>query len=94
MIMRERQRKGAVGVREVGGGIIIRERQRMAKAGAGVPKFRKRKFRRNLTVPKISRKRTHSTQHYLNTLPKTYPILIHKGKDPSRLSGTVAYVKT
>ena len=38
-------------------------------------------------MPKVvlhGRKPTHSTQHYLNTLPKTYPTFIHRGEDPSR----------
>ena len=75
-----------------GGGIIIKERQQTAGAGAGGPKIRK-KNRKSLTVPKLSRKRTHSTQHNLNTLPKTYPISLHRGEGPSRLSGPIAYVK-
>ena len=33
----------------------------------------KKLFRKSLTVPKT----THSTHHYLNTLPKTYPTLIN-----------------
>ena len=40
------------------------------------------------------RKPTHSTQHYLNTLPKTYPTLLHRGKDPSRLSDAIPYPNT
>ena len=39
-------------------------------------------------------KSTCNTQHYLNTLPKTYPTLIHRGEDPSRLSGPIAYLNT
>ena len=41
-----------------------------------------------------SRKPTHSTQHYLNTLLITYPTLMHRGEDPSRLSDAVAYLNT
>ena len=40
------------------------------------------------------RKPTYSTQHYLITLPKTYPTLIHRGEDPSRLSGPIAHLKS
>ena len=48
-------------------------------------------------MPKIvaqCRKPTHSTQHYLNTLPKTYPTLIHRSEDPSRLSDAIPYLNT
>ena len=71
-----------------GGGIFIRGGRGWTK------KFEKKVFRKNLTVPKISRKPTHSTQHYLNTLPKTYPTLIHRGEHPSLLSDDIAYINT
>ena len=79
MFIKERQRKGAVGVREAG-------RARVDQ-----------KFEKNLTMPKIvakCRKPTHSTQHYLNTLPKTYPILIHRGEEPSRFRKSLTVPKT
>ena len=56
-----------------------------------------KKIREKITVPKIvaqCRKPTHSTQHYLNTLPKTLHTLIHRGEDPSRLSDAITYLKT
>ena len=61
----------------------------------GWPKIRRKIIQKNLTVPKNvaqCRKPTHSTQHYLNTVPKTYPTLIHRGEDPSRLSDAIAYL--
>ena len=44
-------------------------------------------------LEKISqcRKPTQSTHHYLNTLPK---IALHRGEDPSRLSGPLVFLKT
>ena len=42
------------------------------------------------TVPKTNSQ--HPT--LLNTSLKTYPTLIHRGEDPSRLSGPKAYLNT
>ena len=58
-----------------------------------VPKIIKKriefsKFFLNFTVPKP----THSTQHYINTLPKTYPTVTRRVEDPSRLSDAIAYI--
>ena len=54
----------------------------------------KKKSPKNFFFAKVSqcRKPTHSTQHYLNTLPKTHPTLIHRGEDPSRLSNAISYL--
>ena len=51
---------------------------------AGAP-TRKNQFKKIFAKVSQCRKPTHSTQHYLNTLPRTYPILTHRGEDPSRL---------
>ena len=82
---REREREGAVGVREAAG-VIISPRGRPCK---------------KKTVQKIffaevlqCRKPTQSTQHYLYTLPKTCPTLIHRGEDPSGLSDAIPYLNT
>ena len=68
----------------------------LSGASAIGPKIRKN-FWKNLTVPKIDAhwpKPTHSTQHYLNTLPKTKATLINRGEDPFRLSDAIAYLDT
>ena len=57
----------------------------------------RKKIRKNLTAPKIDAqcpKPTQSTQHYLTTLPKTYPTLTHKGEDLFCLPDAIAYLNT
>ena len=60
--------------------------EQLSGAGAAGPKLRKK------TSP--CRKPTQKTQHYLNTLPKTYPSLIHRREDPSRFSDAIPYLIT
>ena len=72
--MRERQRKGAASVLEVGGGKIIRRLKKypaaeyLSRPGAGGQKKRKNFSRKNLTLPKTVAECRKYPIPYLNTL--------------------------
>ena len=89
-IIRERQRKGAAGVREAGGGKIIpRQRKNypaaeyLSRAGAGGPKVRNKNLKLHQTV-------AHCRKYpipYLYTLSQTIPFLY-------TLNRTIPYLNT
>ena len=82
--------RGTFGEKLSGGVKIMRRQNTYPAVGADGQKLEKQDFREKLTVLQIvaqCRKTTHSTQHYLNTLPKTYPTLMH-------LSAPITYLNT
>ena len=97
------QYKGAAGgseqAQKLTAGVIESSLCNNYKGAAGV-RERGRSCRKKISSKKLfakvsqCRKPTHSTQHYPDTLSKTYPNLIHRGEDPSRLSGPFAYLNT
>ena len=77
---------------------VIRRRRIYAAAeylfGGGIMIRGGRSWTTNSKKLTQCRKPTHSTQHYLNTLLITYPTLMHRGEDPSRLSDAIACLNT